>query len=110
MTGNKEVLLEKLGKLTEEQYRKYLPAMDRYFPENRFIRVHQTPLRAESFPVLKDVEYIRNLLLSVYLLKHLRGNAIVEADFQNDTYTAEDATDALITGKVAVVGAFVKAG
>jgi hypothetical protein len=110
MTGTKDVLLEKLAKLAADLYRKHLPALNAYFAEHRFIRVEQSPANSEVFPLLENLKYLRSLPLAIYLLKHLRGNAIVEAQFENDTYTAEDAASALIAVRVLVAGAFVRAG
>ena len=109
MTGNKEALAGKLAKLAAEQYRKHRPTLDEYFSAHRFIRTSQTPAHPQEFPLLRDAKYLQHLVLAVYLLMHLRGSAIVDAGHLNDAYSDEDAANALIAGKVAVCGGFVRA-
>jgi hypothetical protein len=43
----------------------------------------------------------------MYVLKHLRGNAILEADHENDTYDLEDLALALVNGRTSLTGAFL---
>lgn len=69
----------------------------------------ESPANAATFPLLDEVKYLRSHILAVYMLKHLRGNAIVEPDYHNDAYSDEAAADALITRRVRVNGAFVQA-
>ena len=45
----------------------------------------------------------------MYVLKHLRGNAILEASHNNDTYDHEDLARALISRKVSLTGSFLRA-
>jgi len=45
----------------------------------------------------------------MYALKHLHGNAILEASHENNTYTEEQLAHALITGKVSLNGALLRA-
>jgi len=108
MTGTREMLMSKVAKVVAEQYRKHLPVLDAYFREYRFVRVNQAPANAGTFPLLNDMKYLRSHILAVYMLKHMRGNTIVEPDYQNDAYSDEDAADALITRRVRVNGAFVE--
>ena len=107
MTGNKEVLVRKLAKLAAEQYEKYLPDMEGYFAEHRFVRMNAAPSQSAQLPILKEVEHIRDLVLTMYALRHLRGNAILEASHENNTYTAEQLALALVTGKVELTGALL---
>ncbi len=108
MTGNKDTLLRKLARLAAEQYQERKPELDAFFSEHRFVRVDNVPPRTGDLPVLEDVSYLRNLLLAMYALKHLRGNAILEPGHENDTYTEEELANALVLGKVAVNWAFLK--
>ncbi|HOC67511.1 MAG TPA: hypothetical protein PKO23_01765, partial [Candidatus Hydrogenedentes bacterium] len=57
---------------------------------------------------LEDLTNLRNLVLTMYAVKHLRGDAILEVSHQNDTYTEEELALALITGKVELTGAFLR--
>jgi len=108
MTGNKDKLLRKLAKLATEQYLEKKPELDAFFSEHCFVRIDATPPRTGDLPIIEEVSSLRNLLLSMYALKHLRGNAILEASHENNTYTEEELANALVRGKVAVNGAFLK--
>ena len=48
--------------------------------------------------------HLRNLLLTIYLITHLRGNAVLDADRENDAYTKGELALALITGQLALTG------
>lgn len=110
MTGNKAKLIGKLAKLSAELYREHEAEMDAYFRENRFIRTEngQNP-SGNRFPVLGEAD-IRNMLLAMYAVKHMRGNTILEAFHVNDTFEVEDLARALIKGDVSVNGVFLKIG
>ena len=81
--------------------------MDAFFSENRFVRINATPPRSERLPLLEDEPLLRNLLLTMYAMKHLRGNAILDVAHDNNTYTEEQLAHALLTGKVGFSGAFL---
>ena len=108
MTGNKEKLVGKLAELSAELYRKHEAAMETYFRSNRFLRIEngRTP-SGSRFPVLKEVD-VRNMLLAMYAVKHVRGNTILEASHVNDTFELEDLARALIGGNVSVNGVFLR--
>ena len=108
MTGNKEQLLKKLATLTSIKYRERLPEMDRFFARHRFVRMQSAPSSAAELPLLEDLTYLRNLVLTMYTIKHLRGDAILEATHQNNTYTEDELAHALLTGKVSLTGAFLR--
>ena len=108
MTGNKERLVGKLAKLSAELYRKHETEMATYFRVNRFLRIEngKTP-GGSRFPVLEEVD-VRNMLLAMYAVKHVRGNIILEGSHVNDTFELEDLARALIGGNVSVNGAFLR--
>ena len=108
MTGNKAKLLQKLAKLAAKQYAERRPEMDAFFSEHRFVRINAIPPKSERLPVLEDQPMLRNLLLSMYALKHLRGNAILDVAHDNNTYTEEQLAHALLQGKVAFTGSFLR--
>jgi len=108
MTGNKAVLLRKLAKLAAEQYEKRLPDMEGYFAEHRFVRMNAAPSESAQLPILEEVAHVRNLVLTMYALRHLRGNAILEASHENNTYTPEQLALALVAGKVELAGALLR--
>jgi hypothetical protein len=53
---------------------------------------------------------MRNLVLAVYCLRHLRGNAILDADHDNDACTEEEYALALLQRRTALTGVFLLAG
>jgi len=108
MTGNKAKLLQKLAGLAAKQYAARLPEMDAFFFKYRFVRINATPPASERFPLLQDAPLLRNLLLTMYALKHLRGNAVLEAVHTNNAYTEEQLARALVQGKVELNGAFLQ--
>jgi len=108
MTGNKEALLRKLAKLAAKQYAERLSEMDSFFSEHRFVRISAIPPKSERVPLLEDARLLRNLLLSMYALKHLRGGAILEPSHENNTYTEEQLAQALVQGNVSFQGAFLR--
>ena len=107
MTGNKNVLLEKLAKLASSEYKKHLPELDTYFSKNRFIKASHKQHRSFPFEVLVDVTHLQNILLTMYAMRHLRGNAIFEASHENDTFRVEDLATALLERKVELNGMFL---
>jgi hypothetical protein len=67
------------------------------------------PHRCQRFPVIENDPSLRNLMVAMYVVKHLRGNAILDASHENNTYTEEQLALALVSGKVVVPGAFLRA-
>jgi hypothetical protein len=108
MTGNKDKLIEKLAMLAAVKYRERLPDMDGFFSRQRFVRMRHTPSTVVELPILDDLTNLRNLVLTMYALKHLRGDAILEASHENSTYTEDELALALLTGKVSLNGAFLR--
>ncbi len=109
MTGNKRDLVKKLAKLAGERYLEVVPTLDGFFRDHRLIRIAATPRASAELPHLKDVRYLRNLLLTMYAIRHLRGNAILDAGHENTTYTVEELAFALLTERVTFTGAFLPA-
>ena len=107
MTGNKKVLFEKLAKLASDEYKKHMPELDSYFSKHRFIIASHKQHRLHPFEVLGDVTHLQNMLLTMYAMRHLRGNAILEASHENDTYGVEDLATALLESKVELNGMFL---
>ena len=110
MTGNKENLVGKLAKLSARLYREHEAEMNAYFRANRFVRIENGRNSGGSrFPVLGEVD-VRNMLLSMYAVKHMRGNTVLEVSHENDTFELEDMAKALIRGDVSVNGVFLRIG
>jgi hypothetical protein len=108
MTGNKDQLLQKLAALAAKKYQERLPELDRFFARHRFVRMQSAPSSVAELPLIEDLAYLRNLILTMYAVKHMRGDAILEASHQNNTYTDEELAFALVTGKVGLQGAFLR--
>ena len=108
MTGNKDQLIQKLATLAAVKYRERLPEMDDFFSRQRFVRMRHTPSTVVDLPILDDLTSLRNLVLTMYALKHLRGDAILEASHENNTYTEDELALALLTSKVGLQGAFLR--
>ena len=108
MTGRKEQLLEKLARLSSKVYAERRGELDRYFSRNRFVRIENGSGRHdESFPVLEDF-HLRNMIIAMYVLKHLRGNTMLEAGYENETYDLVSLARALVKREVAPSGAFLR--
>ena len=109
MTGNKARLAEKLARLAAARYAERREEIDAYFSEHQFVRIAVVPPKAERMPLLEDEPLMRNLVLTMYAMKHLRGNAVLDVAHENNTYTAEQLALALVMGKVGFTGAFLRA-
>lgn len=108
MTGNKAKLLEKLANLAAEEYAERLPEMDKFFSENQFVRIETIPPKSGQFPLMEDQPLLRNLLLTMYAMKHLRGSAILDVAHDNNTYAEEQLALALMQGRTSFSGAFLR--
>jgi len=108
MTGRKEQLLEKLAHLSAKVYAEHEFELDDYFSMHRFIRVTRAKKgTGQPFPVLENLD-LRNMVLTMYIIKHLRGNTILEATHNNDTFDLLSLALALIKQEVSVAGAFLE--
>lgn len=108
MTGNKEALTAKLAALTADTYAKKLPELDYFFTENRYLRIAAVPSSTSELPIFDEMRYLRNLVLTAYVIRHLRGNAILEPSHENATYSVEELALALLEGKLAFTGALLR--
>jgi hypothetical protein len=59
---------------------------------------------------MQDTSVVDRTVLAMYIIKHLRGNAILDASHENDTYDLGDLATALLRGEVSVSGNFVAVG
>jgi len=108
MTGTKDKLLEKLAKLAAREYKKHKSEMKRYFQENRFIKINNTYGQSHSqFPLL-DTERLRNLLLTLFAFRHLRGNVILDAGYENDTVDLVALANSLVNEEISLSGTFLR--
>jgi len=108
MTGRKEELVEKLAKVSAKVYQEKLPELDDYFTNNRFLKVEGNGTKeARYFPVIDDCD-LKNMLLTMHAIKHLRGSTILDAAHCNDTFDLVSLAKALINREVVVSGSFVR--
>ena len=108
MTGRKKELLDKLAVLCVDLYKANEPVLNDYFNEQKFMKVESLPKgSSREFPVLQDLD-LRNMILTMYIIKHLRGNVILEASHNNETYDLLSLVQALINGEVSFNGCFLK--
>lgn len=108
MTGTKEQLADKLAQLSVKLYRRYEGEAKRFFRDHRFVRIENGHRHnAENLPVLREIDQ-RNMLLAMFATRHLRGNTILDAAHENDTYELIDLARSLIKGEVSISGAFLK--
>jgi hypothetical protein len=108
MTGKKDDLLRRLVELLAEQYAAVEGQMNDFFAGHRFIRIGVEGSRVKSFPVLGDHK-LRELLLAIYCLRHMRGNVILEASHVNESVKLADLAEAILWGRVRLAGSFVPA-
>ncbi len=108
VTGSKDALVQKLAALAAERYRDRLPDLDQFFRENRFVRMKGIPENAEELPLLREMGAVGNLVMTMYALKHLRGDAVLDVSHINDTFSEEELALALVTGKTSFQGAFLR--
>jgi len=108
MTGRKEELFDKLAALSAEVYKEHVSKLDEYFSTRKFIKVDSlSDKTCKEFPLLNDLD-IRNMILSMYIIKHLRGNVILEASHNNDTFDLLSLAQALIKEEVDLMGYFLR--
>lgn len=108
MTGRKEELFDKLVALSAEVYKEHVSKLDEYFSARKFIKVDSlSDKTCKEFPLLNDLD-IRNMILSMYIIKHLRGNVILEASHNNDTFDLLSLAQALIKEEVDLMGYFLR--
>ena len=108
MTGNKKRLVEKLAKLSAMVYREREVSLDAYFASDRFIRTGRSagPYGC-SFDLLEQCS-LREMVLTMYLIRHLRADAIVDASYLDDSYDLEALAAALLNERVSLKGAFLR--
>ena len=106
--GRKEDLLKRLIRHVAEVYNLKRFELDEYFSKRRFIYIpHGCRDAKDGFEVLAGCP-IRPLLLAMYAVQHMRGNAILEASHENDAYDVKDLARAVINRDVRVPGTFIK--
>jgi hypothetical protein len=109
MTGRKNELLEKVAVVLCDRYNEMLPSLDEHFRKQKYLRIPRTK-RPYLFPCVEKPSMIERTVLAMYILKHLRGNTLLDAGHENDTYELQDLAGALLRGEVTLSGNFVAVG
>ncbi len=110
-TGRKEVLLDNLSELCVILYKSYEPELDQFFCSRRFIKVDNLSTQdSNDFPVLYDskISDMRNIILTMYIMKHLRGNVILESSYCIDTFDNLSLAQSLLKREVSLEGYFLE--
>ena len=80
--------------------------MDAFFSRHRFVRVGQKPKEKQPFAVLQG-HRLRETLVTLYCLRHMRGNVVLEAGHLNQSVKLADLAEAYLNGQVDDGGCFV---
>jgi hypothetical protein len=109
MTGRKDQLAEKLAKLSAKVYIQRKPELDLFFRERRFIRAKNVGgADCVAFPVLEDLD-LKGMVLTMYAMKHLRGNVVLDVSHENDAFDLQSLAKALVKREVTLDGSFLPA-
>ncbi|MBT4814325.1 MAG: SAP domain-containing protein [Lentisphaerae bacterium] len=106
-SGRKEQLVGRIAELLAEEYARVEPELDEFFGRRCFVRLKSGHLSWQYFPVLSG-HGLSSSLLSMYCLRHMRGNTILEASHLNTSVTLTDLGEALLHRRVKLDGAFVE--
>ncbi len=108
MTGTKDQLLEKLAKLSVKLYQKHKPEISRYFINNHFIKIPPKHNQTNQyFPVLQELD-LRNLILTIYIIRHLRANTILNPEHENNTFDLQPLAQSLINEEISLTSQFLQ--
>jgi hypothetical protein len=106
MTGTKEELIGKLAELSAKLYRRHEVELRDYFKENRFMRTEATG-GGHQFPVLQSVD-VKAMITTMFVIRHLRGNSIIDVTQENDTYDLRSLARSLINEDIKLSGSFLR--
>ncbi len=107
-SGVKKVLAERIAKVAANEFAQHKERFDRFFTENRFVRVANEAQFGKQLPVLDRENSLKGLLLRVYALRHLRGDVVIDPSYLNDSCTVKDLALALINERVTLKGGFMQ--
>jgi hypothetical protein len=107
-TGNKDELVAKIAKLAADLYKREREELDQFFENHGFVRIANTPSTKSTLPVMESAGVLRNLVLSMYVLRHLRGGSILEPGHENATYSIYELAMALVNGKMSLTGSLLR--
>ena len=106
-SGNKSDLLKRLALYITDEYLTKKSELESYFTTHRFIHIRELPRRCNEFSIWEQKDAFQNLLLVMYVMRHLRGDTILDPNHENNSTTAKQLTLALVAKKVQLEGAFI---
>lgn len=112
VSGVKEELINRIVKLIVRLYNKSKDELDKYFT-TKFIMVDSISCsRNSEEPIYFNPQIrkgsLKQSVISLYILKHLRAKRILSSEWENTSYSVEELANALINRKVTLNGSFVK--
>jgi len=106
VTGRKEELVKRVAELLAEQYEATEKEMNAFFTRHQFVRLGAKPREKQPFAVLQG-HRLRDTLATLYCLRHMRGNVVLEASHLNQSVKLADLAEAYLNGQVDAGGCFV---
>ena len=106
-SGRKDQLIRRIAQLLAEQYGDAEPELDAFFGARRFVRLKAGHGRWRGFAVLLG-HPLSPSLLTMFCLRHMRGNVILEASHRNTSVALTDLAEAILHRRVKLEGAFVE--
>ena len=118
VSGTKAEIVDRLADLLTEEYGTLSSMLDDFFRQ-RFIRIHQSSTQSRlsmssllvssptPVPTTEGGFLFRQTVLTMYILKHMRGNRIVDREYENDSYGMRDLALAILRGDVRLEGNLV---
>lgn len=106
LTGRKDDLIQRLAELMAEQYTMKEQEMDAFFGKQRFIRLTHERTDSKRLPLLEGCP-LAGHLLTMYCVRHMRGNVLLEVAHENSSVTLPDLAEAILSGRVRLSGCFV---
>jgi len=89
-----------------DQYAMKAPEMDQFFGARQFIRLTHERTESKRLPVLQG-HPMAGHLLTIYCVRHMRGNVVLEARHENTSVNLLDLAEAVLAGRVRLSGCFV---
>jgi hypothetical protein len=106
VSGRKDELVKRLVELLAEEYSATEKELDAFFSQHRFLRLGAKPQLKQPFAVLQG-HRLRETLVTLYCLRHLRGNVVLDPAHLNQSVKVADLAAAFLHGQVDVGGCFV---
>jgi len=113
VSGVKDELLDRIVDVVVELYRKVKKDLDKYF-ETPFVKLsygysYQNTSRKKIFDPGIDVGSLSQMVVAVYIARHLRAERILSSNWENSSYTIKDLVKSMINGEVTTNHHFIRA-